>query len=383
MKAFKKLSLLIFVIAASGIFFTSLAETSPHLDYLKDAAPRYLIADYDKYNSNASENGLAGTLLEIEGIVNNYINKNGVLAFILTQNDGNEWLIITGYEYEEAPKKFNGYEGKEVLLYGEYQGFSGVYNLPAIYIKDQGGFYVVEDDVLVGVFTSEDTHVKEWMKLKAPRVLFSNTHDYESCFVVCEGLVTNVSHNNYLKETMISFVQKNNNDVGDGIISCKHESFPTVKNFKKGDSIELYYGLSKSGDYKLLFVEIPEKPLLTFEEYENAYRDKCVEYTYKGIARNPEKVKGEYAVVTGEVIQVLENGNFVELRVNITEEKQRYKDTVYVSYTRKSVDEDRILEEDVVTIWGKINGLKTYKSTLGKQVTLPWIEAEFINIDTL
>ena len=119
------------------------------------------------------------------------------------------------------------------------------------------------------------------------------------------------------------------------------------------------------------------------QKHEEDYKVKCVDYTYNGIARNPEKVRGEYAVVSGEVIQVLEDGNDIALRVNITKESWGYTDTIYVTYTRKSPNEDRILEDDIITIWGELNGLLTYESTLGKTITLPQLDAEYIRIDSL
>lgn len=117
------------------------------------------------------------------------------------------------------------------------------------------------------------------------------------------------------------------------------------------------------------------------EEYEKEYKKKCKSYTYKEIARNPDKVYGEYSKVTGKVVQVFETDDNVELRVDITEsEYGYYSDTVYVYYVRRNKGEDRILEDDIIEIYGTLEGLETYTSVLGNDVTLPKIEAEYIEI---
>lgn len=118
---------------------------------------------------------------------------------------------------------------------------------------------------------------------------------------------------------------------------------------------------------------------------EAEYKDICFWYNYEDIARNPEVHEGANAVYTGEVIQVLEEGNDYNLRVNITYEDYGYgvgyyKDTIFVVYTRNEND-SRILEGDIVTIYGKNAGLLTYESTMGNMVTLPKVNAKYIDLE--
>lgn len=116
--------------------------------------------------------------------------------------------------------------------------------------------------------------------------------------------------------------------------------------------------------------------------------DTCKEYTYKEIARNPEKYKGNHAKFKGQVIQVQENGNDIVLRVNVTAEENEFveggylwEDTIYVEYTRKSNTESRILEDDIITMYGTLNGLKEYSSVMKSQVNIPYLIAEFVDIN--
>lgn len=125
---------------------------------------------------------------------------------------------------------------------------------------------------------------------------------------------------------------------------------------------------------------------LSAKEIKEAYKAKCKKYSYSKIARNPNEYKGKYAKFTGEVVQVMQEEflgyiTYV-LRVNVTKKGSYYKyytDTVYVSYTVKA-DAARILEDDIITMYGQLDGEKTYKTVMGSSVTIPKFNAEYIDI---
>lgn len=115
---------------------------------------------------------------------------------------------------------------------------------------------------------------------------------------------------------------------------------------------------------------------------EKEFKAKCKTYTYQQMARNPEKFKGTNVKLTGEVIQALYGEDSVDLRVNITKEgtySTWYTDTVYVVYDTEE-GEDKILEDDIITIYGTSLGDYTYTSTMGSPVTLPLIDGKYITI---
>lgn len=116
------------------------------------------------------------------------------------------------------------------------------------------------------------------------------------------------------------------------------------------------------------------------EEYETTYKEDCKKYTYDQIARDPDDYKGKMGKFTGEVIQVLEDGNRVHMRIDITKTRWGYIDTIYVVYTKKA-GESRILEDDIVTIWGKLDGTYTYESIFGQEITLPLFWAEYLTVN--
>lgn len=119
------------------------------------------------------------------------------------------------------------------------------------------------------------------------------------------------------------------------------------------------------------------------KQEEKNFKAKCKTYTYQQIARNPEKFKGTNVKLTGEVVQALYGDDSVDLRVNITKQGTyyiSYTDTVYVTYDTEE-GEDKILEDDIITIYGTSLGEYSYTSTVGVPITLPLIDGKYITIN--
>lgn len=113
----------------------------------------------------------------------------------------------------------------------------------------------------------------------------------------------------------------------------------------------------------------------------NTYKENCGKYTYKEIARNPENYYGKQITFTGEVIQVVEESkNSIELRINVTKnEYDFYEDTIYCTYSYKT-GESRILENDIITLYGICKGSTSYISLFGEKITLPSVDIKYIDI---
>ena len=129
-------------------------------------------------------------------------------------------------------------------------------------------------------------------------------------------------------------------------------------------------------------VYVIEKTQIDFgaEDIIASYKKRCVTYDYRTVARDPHVYEGELARFTGKVVQVMESGRSVILRVNVTKDNSSYRDTVYVTYTRKSDQESRVLEDDIVTMYGTLAGLKSYETILGSTATIPALVAEYIDV---
>lgn len=103
-------------------------------------------------------------------------------------------------------------------------------------------------------------------------------------------------------------------------------------------------------------------------------------FEYRKIARNPYDYKGELVVYTGKVIQVMEDGLNVTLRMKLDDEDPSISDVIYVDYVRSNERESRTLEGDHVTIYGALDGLETYSTVLRSQANIPRMIAYYIDL---
>lgn len=126
----------------------------------------------------------------------------------------------------------------------------------------------------------------------------------------------------------------------------------------------------------------PAEPSKTPLELELEYKQACNYYDYSTIFRDSSKYVGEKATVTGEVVQILYDGDYCGFRINVTDGTYYSEDTMWGEY-QSSSDESRILEGDMLTIYGELNELYTYEAVMGNQITIPAITVKYVeNITT-
>lgn len=142
-----------------------------------------------------------------------------------------------------------------------------------------------------------------------------------------------------------------------------NQSAPTIKNEEPSKEV------------------IQEIPVEEKEISEEEYKASCEKFEYKLIARNPADYENKNVSISGKVIQVSE-GLFdtVTLRIATKEsEYGGYNDDIYM-VTYKQVESNRILDDDMVAIWGLCDGVTTYKSVLGGNITVPSMEMKYYEI---
>jgi hypothetical protein len=116
-------------------------------------------------------------------------------------------------------------------------------------------------------------------------------------------------------------------------------------------------------------------PTLTIGQIKDKARS---DISYDDLSRNTENYIGEMIYYRGKIVQVIErSGLKVYLRINITEgEYGSWDDTIFVNY-----EGPRVLEDDIVNIWGKVEGRYSYKAVLGYEITIPEISALILEVD--
>lgn len=121
-------------------------------------------------------------------------------------------------------------------------------------------------------------------------------------------------------------------------------------------------------------------PIVAARESREQFMSSTEQIEYMDLARNPDRNMDSRVVFTGKVIQTLESGRSVALRVNVNRgDYGIWQDTLFVNYKRAE-GESRILENDIITLWGTTKGLKTYRTVLFSEVTIPAIDARYITI---
>ena len=89
--------------------------------------------------------------------------------------------------------------------------------------------------------------------------------------------------------------------------------------------------------------------------------------TYDQLARTPDDYIGEKVKFKGKVIQVMEGDGETQIRVAVNSDY----DTVIFAAFSKDIVSSRVLEDDIVTLYGMSTGLLTYKSTMGGNISIP------------
>ena len=103
---------------------------------------------------------------------------------------------------------------------------------------------------------------------------------------------------------------------------------------------------------------------------------------YKAVARDPDAYTGKNYTFTGKVLQVLEEDlgstTYTVMRIG-TGGYSYYDNVVYAIYYRPD-GEKRILEDDLVTVYAECEGLHTYESVRGDEITIPKFSIESIEV---
>ena len=105
---------------------------------------------------------------------------------------------------------------------------------------------------------------------------------------------------------------------------------------------------------------------------ESDFKDACKEVSFNKLNKNADKYAGEKLKVSGKIIQIMEDDNGGQIRLATDD---YYDDVVFVEYTGSN----DFVEDDYITVYGYCDGSYTYTSTIGASITLPKIDAKYID----
>lgn len=121
--------------------------------------------EFEKYNSNASDNGLGGTPIFITGMLTmTKIQETSegydlILGYI--QDDANNTWLLLMHAVPFVPENvYSLYEGKNVIVRGYYQGYSGTEQLPAIMMEQMMNAESGETTYGMGMWSDEESNIE-------------------------------------------------------------------------------------------------------------------------------------------------------------------------------------------------------------------------------
>lgn len=149
-------------------------------------------------------------------------------------------------------------------------------------------------------------------------------------------------------------------------------------------------GISVTADPKLVTVgkvtAVQPPATLAATADLDAQKAAAITIPYDDLFRYNEQHVGKVVRYVGEVIQVQEDVCIqcdtpsYTLRIAVTEGSYGlWDDPIWVDYEGT----DRFLEDDIVTVWGVVEGLQSYTAVLGNQVTIPQVRALDIQLGEL
>ena len=118
------------------------------------------------------------------------------------------------------------------------------------------------------------------------------------------------------------------------------------------------------------------EPTMSVEEV----KSNALAIPYDDLMRENEQYIGKLVCYRGQVLQVSEiYGDKYVLRV--ATQQKRYGsyigDIIWVNYKGK-----RLLEDDIIDVWGKVKGIRTYTAVLNHRITIPEVDSLHVELVT-
>lgn len=335
----------------------------------------YKLASYEICNTPASENGLGGNKIYVTGTVEKIEELEGLVYARVQDEDKNPWIFGIGDAASCSTELPGELQGKTVNVFGAYQGLSGTENMPvALFDK----LTIDGEEFDASLFAKDDDAIKEAVKAEAVPIdpLDYKDQGLENKYISVEGLVNKANHMSTLKRVGLTIERKTEDGFAVYRTDLSYDLGENLKDVKSGQGVILYGKVNEKGLIDYLFLEDKEQGF-SVEDVKADFISRCETYAYSDYAHNPKDYLYKRAKMTGKVFQVIENASGeATLLVHVTKGKyDSYDDTVYM--TLSNYDKEKpILEDDIVTFYGRLNGNHTYSSRTGDK-SVPLLEVSY------
>lgn len=117
----------------------------------------------------------------------------------------------------------------------------------------------------------------------------------------------------------------------------------------------------------------PTPTSISPEEYKASSKN---DISFKELDKNADKYIGIRVTFQGKIVQIVERRGNTDIRMDVKKSEYFWDDTIYVQYSGTT----DALEDDIIQIWGEIKGNYTYDTIAGWKITLPLVQAKYIQI---
>lgn len=189
-------------------------------------------------------------------------------------------------------------------------------------------------------------NVHEGQELTVGPSLISGTSKDQSCTITCNGQQV-------------------------GVIPANGNFCPTV-NINEGANVITFNVTDKAGK------SYEKKVTVTGILSPDAYKAVSPPLpSYAELNKNANAFKGTRCKCYGQVAQAMVEGDTTVLRVNVSDKGYGiWDDTVYVTFKGSTP----AVDNSMVWVYGTISGSETYESTAGWNITIPSIEAKYVDV---
>ncbi len=145
----------------------------------------------------------------------------------------------------------------------------------------------------------------------------------------------------------------------------------TALNLKNGDIVRGIITIFDDGSFSFSNAKALEIiGTANLNDIYSNYQNNCTDLEYENLLRNPENYKNSIYKVSGTIIQIIDEDNYL---------LSTDSGNVYIYYAKNEENREyRLLENDNVTVCGRFDDLKTYDVAIGGQKTVPELSAYII-----
>jgi hypothetical protein len=179
---------------------------------------------------------------------------------------------------------------------------------------------------------------------------------------------SNISGSTDADYITLSSVDLNLTDVKINITNGTFDYIITVP--KDKNSVSITVSAPKMGNKESNTKTVDIKRTKSPEKLMEEYKEECESIAYAKLEKNADKFVGDKVTYSGEVIQIQEDSYGAGIRLDIGG-----GDIIYVFY----YGENDIYEGDYITVYGTITGDYTYQSIADWTITVPSMDAKYID----